>query len=349
VYQSSKGGKIYVPLDHDARILRSCTPKFAKSISSKYSLMSTRQVITDFSENHGRLISRDYVQRLSEDLGHQIEQAEQRWSYTLPEAVIKETKVVGIGRDGTTTHIKGEGYRETMSGTISFYNKNGERLHTIYQAQAPEYGKMSFDNRFTERIEEVKANLKPLGLNKNDDCKGVSYIGLADGAKDNWSFLETHTDVSILDFWHACEYLTLASKMVSKSVHLQKQWLSNARTRLKENENGAQDLLDEIKTFQKKRKFSKMAREGLQRSITYFQNHVYQMNYFFYEKENYPIGSGVTEAACKVIVKQRLSCSGMSWTIKSAQNVLNIRALRYSGGQWQQFWTNIDKFGFHPN
>src|SRR3954453_8576627 len=36
VYQSSRGGKTYCPLDRNARIVVSSTPKFAKMVSHKY-------------------------------------------------------------------------------------------------------------------------------------------------------------------------------------------------------------------------------------------------------------------------------------------------------------------------
>ncbi len=36
VYQTSKGGKIYVPMEAGARIMSSATPRFAKMIASKY-------------------------------------------------------------------------------------------------------------------------------------------------------------------------------------------------------------------------------------------------------------------------------------------------------------------------
>lgn len=87
----------------------------------------------------------------------------------------------------------------------------------------------------------------------------------------------------------------------------------------------------------------------MNKAITYFKNHHHQMDYFNYKNNNYPIGSGATEAACKVIVKQRLSNSEMKWNIDTAQNVLNIRTLLYLGDQWQQFWDNIDKHGFSTN
>ena len=37
------------------------------------------------------------------------------------------------------------------------------------------------------------------------------YLGIADGAKNNWSFLEKFTDAQLLDFFHVTEYLTNVS------------------------------------------------------------------------------------------------------------------------------------------
>ncbi len=45
---------------------------------------------------------------------------------------------------------------------------------------------------------------------------------------------------------------------------------------------------------------------------------------------NEPIGSGVREAACKVIVKQRLCGSGMKWTEGGGAVVLSLRTLSYT-------------------
>ena len=59
-----------------------------------------------------------------------------------------------------------------------------------------------------------------------------------------------------------------------------------------------------------------------------------------------PIGSGVTEAACKVIVKQRLCGSGMKWKEAGAAAVLSLRCLSYTRERWGQFWSKIDRWGF---
>ena len=54
VYQTSTGGTTYCPLEVDARIILTSTPRFAKQISHKYAEMSSVKLVTDLAENHGR-------------------------------------------------------------------------------------------------------------------------------------------------------------------------------------------------------------------------------------------------------------------------------------------------------
>ncbi len=58
------------------------------------------------------------------------------------------------------------------------------------------------------------------------------------------------------------------------------------------------------------------------------------------------IRSGVTEAACQVLVKQRLCGPGMRWKERGAAAVLSLRCLTYTAGRWDQFWSRIDRSGF---
>jgi hypothetical protein len=70
------------------------------------------------------------------------------------------------------------------------------------------------------------------------------------------------------------------------------------------------------------------------------------MDYHSYREKKLPIGSGVTEAACKVIVKERMSGSGMKWKEHGAHTVLTLRALIKSEGRWDQFWNKVNRYGF---
>jgi hypothetical protein len=51
------------------------------------------------------------------------------------------------------------------------------------------------------------------------------------------------------------------------------------------------------------------------------------MEYASYRANHFPIGSGVTEAACETRVLQRLCCSGMRWKERDTSIVPSLRAL----------------------
>ena len=314
-----------VPLEGKGRFLGgSNTPKFSKMVSWKYSRMSARQVCEDLGMNHARHLSTKLVQSVSARVEDVAMEKEFEWHYDLPvfDQVVSH---ISIGRDGTTTAIRGEGYRETMCGTISFYNSDGERLHTIYSACAPEYGKKTFDSVLSMEIGQVKRQFP-----------SVTYVGLADGAKDNWTYLLKYVEVDILDFYHATEYLTKASVLLKKGEQAQKQWADNACHDLKHQKNGARFIVRELKNWAKE--MGNTEQETIWKTITYFENNMMRMNYPQYQKMGYPIGSGVTEAACKTVVKQRLSNSGMRWNLDNAQGMLITRALTSTEGRWEQFW-----------
>ncbi len=51
-----------------------------------------------------------------------------------------------------------------------------------------------------------------------------------------------------------------------------------------------------------------------------------------------PIGSGVTEAACKTVFAERLKRSGMTWGIAGGQVIVDLRVLVLSG-VWERSYT----------
>lgn len=333
MYQRSKGGKTLAPMELQARIIaKGSTPRFAKMVSWKYAQMPASQVTEDLEKNHGRKTSRKLVQNLGAAVGKIALEKELAWEYELPkmEAVVTH---ISVGRDGTTTPVLQEGYRETMCGTIGFHNAKGERMHTIYTACAPEYGKMIFDGVMDMELARVKKQYP-----------NVAYVGLADGAKNNWAYLESRTGVHILDFFHASEYLGEASVAMGKDDAQRHKWHEEACHTLKNKTKGANQILQELKTQSGQYRQGSVP-EALSRTITYFENNLERMQYASYLKAGYPIGSGITEAACKVVVKQRLSNSGMRWTIDTVQRMLLLRGLICTSGRWQQFWDHIDKRG----
>jgi len=333
VYQSNQGGKTFCPMERDARIVTTSTPRFAKMVSNKMAQGATTQVHQDLLDNHGRNVTRMYISTLSKTVASVVQAKEEEWAYTTPE-LKEEVSTVAIGLDGTCMLLCNDNYREAMTGTLSLYDKSGERLHTIYIGAAPEAGKASFLDRLEREISHIK-RLYPK----------ANYVGIADGAEVNWRFLKPHVSRQILDFYHASGYLKDASEAVSKSGQKNTQWFEDKRHELRHTRGAAKQVLKDMNEL-KEKKLTKAACEKLDKAITYFSNHYHQMNYVQYKQDKLPIGSGVTEAACKTLIKQRLCCSGMKWVTRGAQAIISLRSLVLTKGRWEQFWNKVDRYGY---
>jgi hypothetical protein len=334
-YQSKRGGKTFCPLEQKARIVTTSTPRFAKQISHKFAENASTQVQEDMRENHNRDVARSYLQNVADAVGAAVQAREEAWSYA-PPALDKPVHKVGVGLDGTCMLLCEDGYRETMVGTIALYDKAGERQHTTYIAASPEYGKATFKSKLDRLIKEMQ-----------DRYPSAKFIGIADGAKENWTFLEKYTDSNTLDFWHATEYLTKASHVLYPRKRKDREaWLEEKCHELKHKQGAATRIMKEVQDFIENNKVSKAQQTKADTFLTYFTNNKQRMNYGYKLKNNEPIGSGVTEAACKVIVKQRLCKSGAKWKDRGARAILSLRALRYSKTYWGQFWTKVGQYGF---
>jgi len=334
VYQSPKGGATFCPLENNARVINSATPKLAKMLSHKYSKLSVDEVKTDLHSNHGRDLSRGYIQKVSEMVGVLAQAKEEQWHYETPK-LKAPVSTISIGLDGTTIHLREQGYRETMVGTIALYDAEGERLHTTYIGASPEYGKRTFIQRMEREIAHIK-KLYPDAL----------YIGIADGATDNWPFLNAHTSRQVTDFWHATEYMAEAAEAMFNTQKAQddkKAWLDDRCHRLKHMKGAASRILRELKEKAQEIK-SKSKKEKMHKAVSYFTHQKIRMNYYSLVEQGLPIGSGVTEAACKMIVKQRLCQSGMKWREKGASIILSLRTLERSN-RWDQFWAKVSQYG----
>ena len=298
-------------------------------LTYKYNHNPAKIVQEDFQENHNRKISRSYIQKISQIVSNILLKQEEDWDYKIPD-MEAEVATISIGIDGTCMPMGESSWREAMCGTFSFFDKNGNRMSTTYIAHAPEYGKGNFKGRLDKEAINIKKEFPE-----------AQIIGVADGAKENWSILEKYTASNTLDYYHATEYLSKASRGVHpRSKPKREAWYEKACDTLKNVKNGAKNLLDEIKGL-KEKKLSKGIKKGVEATITYFSNNFERMNYKESIDNNLPIGSGVTESACKIIVKQRVCVSGANWSEYGAKRFLPMRAICLSDTRWNQAWNNF--------
>ena len=142
VYQTSEGGKTFCPLEENARMVLNATPKFAKLVSYKYAEAGADAVVDDLQECHHRKISKRYVKSLGDIVGAYAVAKEETWNYALPEFE-RPCASIAIGVDGTCMLLQEDGWRVAMTGTIAFYDAQGERLHTFIPAQPRSTGRKS--------------------------------------------------------------------------------------------------------------------------------------------------------------------------------------------------------------
>ena len=372
-YQTSSGGSCCYPLDEKMDLAGSATPKFAKSLVFKMAHTPAATVCEDLEENHGRKVSAHFVQAVTDLIGAiALEVQPSPDTATLPDP--KDVAIVAVGVDGAMVQItvaadpaedpapeppgatampaedpapepppapdrrKGRRleWRNAMVGTITLLNKEGERLGTLYTGAAPPEHSGDGKEDFWFVMDRELAAVKALYPN-------ASYDGISDGARDFVPWLSQNTDRLTLDFYHGTGYLsTVSGDMVEEGkghAARRKAWLGKACSRLKHEDGAAAALLKEMEKRRRDPALGEAARERLDKSITYFGNNLSRMDYAERLRGNHPIASGVTEAACGLIIKDRMCNRGMRWSLRTAQHIITLRSLiKSTGGGWQNFW-----------
>jgi hypothetical protein len=334
VYQCSDGGKTFVPLEKTVGMILNSTPMLARQVSSKAVEMSFGGVKRDLAENHGNPLCIDYIQSITQKIGEHAQNKEAHWHFNLPFKVkINDVKTISSGLDGTNMYLKdGGGWRETMCGTITLLDADGNRLHTIYVGHSPEYGKQSFLDKMDRELNEVR-KLFP----------HACVQGLADGAVVNWAWLNERTDYQVLDFYHLSEHVGKAGEAIFGDKQAEKEkWLKEWLHRIKHTNRGVYHLIEYLEEVKIKVKGKNL--ELLEKEITYLENQKERTQYQRELQNNRPIGSGVTESACKNLVKARMCKPGMRWKKEGAAAILALRAIFLTAERWDQFWRKIIRY-----
>ena len=220
------------------------------------------------------------------------------------------------------------GYREVAVGTVSMYSSDGDLLRVIRMARMPETKKETLKSMLRDELSAV------LGARPD-----VRLVKLADGAKDNWTFLADALPPGdeILDFFHAAEHLSAAlGSAYGDGTAEARRHFELKRHILRHEDNGVDSVIRSLARLAQKYPH----RAAIGRCVDYFRANQNRMRYAKAARENLPIGSGIVEAACKTLVAQRLKLSGMRWSAEGGQAVLNPRAWHQSD-RFDQAWALI--------
>ena len=248
--------------------------------------------------------------------------------------------VIAVGRDGITLReYEHCAFQVATAGTVSVYDRRGKRLITVYHAHPPEPGQATMDAMLTDLLTKLfrlwngplprLAYVTDSGSNETGYFEDVlsRMVHPATGERLRW--------IRVADFYHASERIwKMAELLFGKGTRASNAW-AHRMLRLLKKPNGASRVLHSAASHFHRlqatsRKLSKKKQDEYWKAYRYIQSRTKFMRYSDYKNVHIPLGSGVTEAACKTVFTQRLKNSGMRWSHEGAKSILTLRTILLS-------------------
>jgi len=248
--------------------------------------------------------------------------------------------VLAVGRDGIMVPLCHGGYAEASTATVSVYDRQRRRLGTVYRGRMPEAKQATLSQELTALVRGVlRAYGGPVPRLAYVSDKGSApeefYRRVLrkmkhprDGQPLPWEWA--------LDCYHVCGYAgQMAEAPFGPEAPAAARWFAKMRRWLPERPQGAAQVARSAMPLLDRRQMSKAQRAAFWKAYRYLRRHRRWMDYEGYRRRGLPIGSGVTEAACKTVFTQRFKRSGMRWGRESGPVILDLRVV-YLSGLWEE-------------
>lgn len=238
--------------------------------------------------------------------------------------------VLSVGRDGITLREYQHRFYEVGTvGTVTVFDRSGKRLATVYLAHTPEPNQVTMSAMIeTLLVQVLTAWQGPLPQ--------LAYV--ADCGDNESSFFHStlkkmkHPVIGkrlhwqrVVDYYHVAERIwTIAGSLFGQGTKESIAWANRMLKALKKP-SGASRVLHSAATFRHRLNLSRAALKEYSRACAYIRKRTKFMRYDQYQAAHIPMGSGITEAACKTVFTQRMKLSGMRWTEEGAQRILTLR------------------------
>lgn len=321
---------------------RRVTPAVAELTALAGSLVSFELAATRVLIRMSNIrLAESTVERVTEDAGERLGDklaakqtfgAEQPWPWQR-DAQGKRCAYASVDHTGVPQQAVGGGKAEgRMAAVAMVFNARSE-----FEEQPP---KDPHQVRYLAGFHD----LDELGLQWRRQAAQVGWdeaeqqIALTDGAPCLENFIRKNAPlaVCILDFYHASEHVAELARELHPNEAVFEQQHQAWRHQLK-HEGGAA-LLATWEALDRS-DWNETQQECYRLQEQYVRNNVHRMDYPRYLARGWMIGSGPVEAACKLVIGQRLKGTGMRWREPGSDSLCHLRALFLSQpGQWEAFW-----------
>jgi hypothetical protein len=319
------------------------TPALAERVGRWAADHTQRQVLALLQHDHGVHWSCATLRKLLGSLRvgmtahRQAAQSDQvvRWLHQARASTGRFQPILAVGRDGVNVPLRHGAWKEGATATVSVLDRRGKRVGTVYLGHMPESGQTTLSAQLTALIRDILQHVDAQSLRLvyvSDDGYHPSdyYHTVLKHLHDPQRPWRTLVWIRIVDYYHACLYIQQLAEAVFGPSPKGRAWAQQMRQHLKTRSDGITRVLHSAGALRRQHGLWGKAK-AYERAYSYLKKRTHWMRYRHYRSQGLPIGSGITEAACKTVFTQRLKRSGMAWTVAGGQVILDLRVIWLSG------------------
>lgn len=325
-------GPGFSPLGEELDLLsKHFSPFLVQCIARLGTLIPFEQVPSLLRFLTGVHVSPDTVRRLTEEAGAALVAVEQQDLEEVEGTCPPEPTgppVQQLSADGAMVPLVHGEWAEARTLVIGTVEQSG--------VGEPHTGDLSYFSRLCPADAFIR--LATLPTHQQGTRGAGTVVAVMDGA----SWLQELVDeqrpdaVRILDYPHAVEYLSrVAQAAFGAGTRETSVWLDHWAPKLKNGDP------DEVLTAVRRLPAPDLEAVKVRRkALAYLRRRRDQLAYASFQAQGYPIGSGIAESACKLVVEARMKGSGMHWKRTNVSPMVALRAMACSG-QWELAWPRI--------
>jgi hypothetical protein len=346
---SKSGDATLFPLALSLGLVHGATPALAERAARLLSSagMSQGQTLKCLCEDHGIGWGVKKLRQVTGAISHAM--AEQRHEAQVQKLLEllakawastgKNKPVLSVGRDGITLGTRcraGSVFEVATTGTVTVLDRRGRRLGTVYLAYIPEFGQKTMSTALTRLLRDVlgrwQGSLPRLSYVTDAGDNETTYYERVLARMKHPRTGQRLEWIRVVDYYHASERVWKLAELLFGKGQQATGWARKMQKWLLKP-GGVNRVLHSAAAFREQYGLWSLCgkkQQEFEKAYCYLRDRMKYMRYATYRALRVPLGSGVTEAACKRVYTQRLKLSGMRWRRSGAQTILNLRVLQLS-------------------
>lgn len=359
-----RNGPTVVPLELAAGILEHATPALAFSVTQGFAERPLRHYESEMEAAHRVVPSRSTLERIGKRIGEQLRVAIPVVEPIVraSERVPLNAASISIGLDRTTVPMAEPAdkppvrrhrpyvreppapvsvqFRMAYVGTFAIHDRHGETIESKRFAASADEGPAELLKRLAAEVKHVRAQRPRLPLTI-----------VQDGAPELWNLIDEWLDrhrlkatSQLIDRYHLNERLALVAEAAAGKANVAKQLYQRWMTALDRSDTAIVRIcrsLDELMDYgmfgstdddPRPTRWDSIAlsrprSREIAGHVEYFRRYRSKIRYATSLRRGLPIGSGVTEGACKSVVTTRFKRSGQRWLNSGLSPCLELRSM----------------------